>query len=107
MSVAPGTRWDPTRSSRQSALGDVCRARDTPLGRDVAIKDPLEQTTHGSANKTEGPSLLCYCTDTVITDGELFEPTVITMVCVPDGMLVGTTAFTCSTPDTRLGASPE
>ena len=42
----------------------------------------------------------------VTVDGLLLFPTVRTIVTAPDGSEVGTTAFTCNTPDTRLGASP-
>src|ERR1700680_5263979 len=48
----------------------------------------------------------CYWTCMVTTDGLLLFPTVTTSVTEPDGNDVGTTAFTCNTPDTRLGASP-
>src|ERR1700689_2067917 len=37
----------------------------------------------------------------------MFAPTVIASETAPDGVLAGTSTFTCITPETNPGASPE
>src|SRR5262245_52245060 len=50
--------------------------------------------------------LVCHCTATVMFGRLLLAPAVNITGTLPEATLSGTTAFTCSTPETRPGASP-